>query len=425
MKDVEIIEKELDYADSVKGFWGLSQLPFFTLFKADGGRYDVATALPSQCLRDDSDISIDDFILNYAIVPREINLPFVGGVLGWIAYDKTLSWHQLPTHHKKIFSHLPDFDIAYYSGAVVVDHLLQKVVLVHQNDSVWANEIYHAWLNGCPKKLEKPSKLNFKPLMSLDTYQQSIEAIQSYIREGRVYQLNFTQGFMSPFAGDEFAWYLQKQQANIPYAAFFKGQNYTLMSLSPECFIRIEGNYAHTYPIKGTIRRGENSEEDAALKNWLIHSEKNQAENIMIVDLLRNDFGKFAKSGSVCVPQFCECKAFPNVFHLISQVSCELPDDMHPFQFAKACMPGGSITGAPKFEAMKLITELELHQRGPYCGHFFYLSQHGRFDSNILIRTVVAHEHELLLQAGGGIVIDSKIDEEYAECFAKIKNLIV
>ena len=130
------------------------------------------------------------------------------------------------------------------------------------------------------------------------------------------------------------------------------------------------------------------------------------------------------KSGSVSVPKFCECKAFPNVFHLISHVSCELPDDMHPFQFAKACMPGGSITGAPKFEAMKLITELELHQRGPYCGHFFYLSQHGRFDSNILIRTVVAHEYELLLQAGGGIVIDSKIDEEYAECFAKIKNLI-
>ena len=281
-----------------------------------------------------------------------------------------------------------------------------------------------AWSYSTSTVAQTSCELSFEPLMSFDVYQQAIHAIQDYIREGRVYQLNFTQALMSPFNGDAFAWYWHKQQSNIPYAAFFKGQNYALMSLSPECFIRIDGGVARTFPIKGTIHRGQDAKEDETLKAWLIHSEKNRAENTMIVDLLRNDFGKFAKSGSVKVPQFCECKAFPNVFHLISEVSCELAADVHPFLFAKACMPGGSITGAPKHEAMKLITALELHQRGPYCGHFFYFSAHGRFDSNILIRTAIAHQHEVLIQAGGGIVIDSKVDEEYDECLAKLQQLM-
>ena len=425
MKNVEFIERTLNYVDFCKGLWGLSQLPFFTLLKADAGRYDIATALPSQRLEDESVITIEEFILQFPLTATMTDLPFVGGLLGWISYDKTLSWHQLSPHTKKIFPKLPEFEIGYYPGAIIIDHLHKRACLVHQNDSTWEDAMLTAWWRSPPKTEPESFQVAFEPLMSFDVYQQSIQAIQDYIREGRIYQLNFTQGFMSQFKGDAFAWYWQKQQADIPYAAFFKGQNYALMSLSPECFIRIDGGKAHTFPIKGTIRRGDNFEEDAALEKWLKQSEKNRAENIMIVDLMRNDFGKLAKPGTVKVPQFCECHRFPNVFHLISEVSCELPHDTHPFLFAKACMPGGSITGAPKHEAMNLITELELHQRGPYCGHFFYLSSHGRFDSNILIRTVIAHQNELLLQAGGGIVIDSKVDEEYAECLAKLKHLMI
>ena len=423
MKNVNFIQIELCYADYIKGLRGLSQLPYFTCFKADGGRYDVATALPSAHLYDESSMSIDEFVMQYPYTLTHTEQPFVGGVLGWISYEKTLSWHHLAAHDQKIFPNMPEFDIAYYPGAVVIDHLRKQIYCIHQHDGAWEDSIMQAWSKSTLTIEASTFQMAFEPLMSFDTYQQSIHAIQDYIREGRVYQLNFTQGLMSPFKEDPFAWYWHKQQANIPYAAFFKGQNYALMSLSPECFIRIDGKQARTFPIKGTIGRGRDSKEDEALKAWLIHSEKNRAENTMIVDLLRNDFGKLAKPGSVKVPKFCECKAFPNVFHLISEVSCELAEDIHPFLFAKACMPGGSITGAPKHEAMKLITELELHQRGPYCGHFFYLSSHGRFDSNILIRTAVAHQHEILIQAGGGIVIDSKVDEEYAECFAKLKHL--
>lgn len=424
MNPVNFIEKSLSYQNYPQSIWALKDLPDFSMFKAHGGRYDLVTAYARASLHNESSLCIDEFMMQFPLAKIKHRLPFVGGVLGWIGYDKTLSWHGLDGHANPIFSSMPQFELRYYPGAIVIDHHLKEVTLVYQGDDAWAESLMLKWQKPVTKIVKPTLDYIFEPLMSFDAYTRSIKDIQSFIREGRVYQLNFTQGFMANFKDDPFAWYWHKQKAAIPYAAYFKGHDYHIMSLSPECFITIDDKLAKTFPIKGTIGRGKTAAEDLKLQAWLKASEKNRAENIMIVDLLRNDFGKLAQAGSVTVPRFCELHQFPNVHHLVSEVNALLPNDCHPFLFAKACMPGGSITGAPKYEAMKLITELELHQRGPYCGHFLYLSTHGYFESNIMIRTAVVHNRQLILQAGGGIVIDSKVDEEYQECFAKIKNLL-
>lgn len=179
-----------------------------------------------------------------------------------------------------------------------------------------------------------------------------------------------------------------------------------------------------TSPIKGTEKRSSDPQRDELLRNSLLASSKNQAENVMIVDLLRNDLGKIAKPGSVHVRDLCAVESYQAVHHLVSNIEAIALEDQSMMDVFSACFPGGSITGAPKLEAMRIIAEQEAYARGVYCGSIGYFSRHGRFDSNIAIRTVVAREKILHMAAGGGIVIDSNWEDEYLECFTKIAAII-
>ena len=387
------------------------------------GRYDIFSALP---ISEHQNINCDEWMMQWPIKSSTSAFPFVGGVIGWISYEACLEWQGLSHTNPKLVETLPAIHLRYYPGAVVVDHHQQSAYLVWHGaaSSFWQKQLIEAWhaLKARPEStLIEPC---FKPLLDKKDYLAAIRQIQQSIQSGRVYQVNYTQAFKAEFKDHPWHWYWQTQLQNpVHYSGFWAGDHYQLMSFSPECFIQIEEQTAITQPIKGTIGRGTTPEQDLQHQIWLEQSEKNRAENVMIVDLLRHDFSKHAVVGSVEVPFHCQRQTYKNVHHLVSEVRCQIKPSTHPWTFIKSCMPGGSITGAPKHEAMKVISELEPYQRQAYCGHLFYLSRHGRVDSNIMIRTAIYQQQQLFLSAGGGIVIDSDAEQEYQECLAKIKTI--
>ncbi|MFC6635846.1 aminodeoxychorismate synthase component I [Microbulbifer taiwanensis] len=249
--------------------------------------------------------------------------------------------------------------------------------------------------------------------------------ILDYIAAGDIYQANFTQRFGTGYEGDLFAAYLAlRGRAAGPFSAYMDLPRGKLLSLSPERFIRADGNSLQTEPIKGTAARNSDAAEDARVAKALQASAKDRAENLMIVDLLRNDFGKLCRRGSVRVPQLFQLASFANVHHLVSTITGELSEEYSFADLLGACFPGGSITGAPKRRAMQIIGELESSPRGAYCGSVGYLSSCGRADTNIAIRTFTASDGRITCAAGGGIVADSDPAAEHEECLAKVRLLL-
>jgi para-aminobenzoate synthetase component 1 len=261
--------------------------------------------------------------------------------------------------------------------------------------------------------------------MSEAQYRHAFARIKDYIDAGDCYQVNLTQRFSSSFSGHPFTAYRQlRQTTGKPFSAFLSWDDKALLSLSPERFLRVQNHHVTTQPIKGTRPRSSDRDEDRRLADALKTSEKDLAENLMIVDLLRNDLGTVCQFGSIQVEKLFELQQFDNVFHLVSTISGRLCDDISGLQVLEKCFPGGSITGAPKLRAMEIIEELETHRRDAYCGTVLYRDFDGRLDCNLTIRSLLCSQQDIFCWAGGGIVADSEADQEYAECFDKIYSLI-
>jgi len=267
---------------------------------------------------------------------------------------------------------------------------------------------------------------SFKPRQSPESFKTGVQTIQDYIQAGDCYQANLSQEFVGKFSGDPWFAFQALAEANpTPYSAFIRAGEYSILSISPERFLEIEGRTVKTSPIKGTRPRGKTPEEDAALAAELQASPKDRAENLMIVDLLRNDLGLNAATGSVSVDQLFALESYRNVHHLVSHIRAELADGVSPLTALFDAFPGGSITGAPRIRAMEIIRELEPHWRGPYCGSMFYYGLDGRLDSNIAIRTLLCDgEGTIRCWGGGGIVADSDPEGEYQETLAKVGSLM-
>lgn len=250
----------------------------------------------------------------------------------------------------------------------------------------------------------------------------AIDRIRRYIAAGDCYQVNFAHRFSTTYSGDLFAAY--KKMRNVAPGDFSAFLNLTsghrVLSLSPERFISVEGRQIVTQPIKGTAARARDSEEDKRIAEALRRSPKDRAENVMIVDLLRNDLGKLCETGTVSVPSLCALESFDNVHHLVSTVTGTLRADCTAGQALLACSPGGSITGAPKRRAVEIIKELEPAPRGIYCGSVFALKPNGWLQSSIAIRTVEAVDNTLYCWGGGGITFDSIPEAEYQETLDKV-----
>ena len=257
-------------------------------------------------------------------------------------------------------------------------------------------------------------------------YQVAFTQVQEYIKAGDCYQINLTQEFKGQAEGrllsvaQEF-W----QLTDAPYSGYLKTEDFELLSCSPELFIEfLAEKKLVTKPIKGTMPRYADAERDAQSKQELQHSPKDQAENVMIVDLLRNDLSVYAETGTVKTPKLFEIESFNQVHHMVSEVTATLKPNVKALDVLLAALPGGSITGAPKIRAMQIIEELEGAPRGAYCGSLGYFNFNGTGSWNILIRSIQKYQQDISLWAGGGITIASDCDAEYQECFDKVSAML-
>lgn len=359
------------------------------------------------------------------------NLPFCGGALGYLGYDLGRTLELLPQVAYND-NKLPDLCIGIYSWAIVLDHkrckafisALQGVDLTPVIAMFKAFSLPRKKLKSFLEKENKPFKINkFKPIVNAKKYANTISLIHQYIQAGDCYQVNYAQRFSTQYCGDLLTPYLRLREAlPSPFSAFIPLEQGALLCLSPERFIGYAQGIAKTSPIKGTIVRGKTAAEDAENQRVLANSPKDRAENLMIVDLLRNDLSKTCTE--VKVPKLFELQSFTNVHHLVSTITGKLRESETPLSLLKAAFPGGSITGAPKIRAMEIIEQIESHRRGPYCGSVVYLSACGQMDSNIIIRTLACDNGKIHIWGGGGIVADSEAAAEYQESIDKIQLLM-
>ncbi len=266
---------------------------------------------------------------------------------------------------------------------------------------------------------------NWQSNLTQQQYVSALHQIHEYLLAGDCYQVNMAQRFKASYIGNEWQAYQTLSAANkAPFSAFFRLPESTVISISPERFLSVREGKVETKPIKGTRPRFVDAKQDKASADALLAAEKDRAENLMIVDLLRNDLSKHCKPGTVEVPALFALESYEAVHHMVSTVTGELNDDASPLDLLAGAFPGGSITGAPKIRAMEIIDELEPHRRNVYCGSIFYLGFRQDMDSSILIRTLLAEQGNLYCWAGGGIVVDSQPDEEYQETLDKVSRIL-
>ncbi|HUF53512.1 MAG TPA: aminodeoxychorismate synthase component I [Dehalococcoidia bacterium] len=332
-----------------------------------------------------------------------------GAAVGYLAYDLKRHVERLPDTVLADLA-LPECHLAFYDDVRRFD---AAPLTVDTGDAPPRSPLSDD---------QPPPSSNF----TRDAYEAAVSCALDYIRAGDIYQVNLSQRFRLPLEGDPFDAYLRLRAQNpAPFAAFLRTADADILCASPERFLRYDPASRHieTRPIKGTRPRGRSRAEDEALARELLASEKDRAENVMIVDLERNDLGRVAEIGSVRVTQLAALETFPSVFHLTSQVEARLRPDRDVVDLLLATFPGGSITGAPKIRAMQIIDELEPTARGIYTGAIGYFGFDGSLDLNIAIRTVVAKEGVAYYQAGGGIVADSRPALEFEETLHKASAL--
>jgi para-aminobenzoate synthetase component I len=404
---------------------------------ADRGRYDLLSAWPEAELTLQPDESGRDFLqrlrnslqqLGNAALPDAYELPFAGGLIGYLSYDFGRQLEQLPAHALDDL-HLPDARLGLYAWALITDHQAATSQLVfHPSlEPAQRDRLIQLFSQPAPQ-LNGPFSLKqpMQPDISASQYQQALSKIHDYIQAGDCYQVNYTQRFSAQCEGDAWTAYCALRQAcPTPFSGFMSlADDNAILSLSPERFVRVSHHQVETRPIKGTRPRGKNSAEDAANAAELLASAKDRAENLMIVDLLRNDLGRTCRTGSVRVPQLFTLESYPNVHHLVSSVVGELADGKDALDLIGDSFPGGSITGAPKIRAMQIIDELEPTRRSLYCGSLLYLDVRGEMDSSIAIRSLLVKDGRVSCWGGGGIVADSDWQDEYQESITKVKVLL-
>lgn len=362
-------------------------------------------------------------------------LPFTGGLIGNFGYSLGKRMQGLASE-KPVADKLLDFPemrLGFYAWAWVINHQTRQAWLV-----------FHP---ACPEKLKKEIKAlsqkvpantarnsnqngfclkrHFSCSITKSDYLAAIAQIKQYIVDGDCYQANYAQHFSAPYEGDPWHAYLRlRDLLPSPFSAYLEWDKRTVLCLSPERFLKVSNDSVESKPIKGTIRRGATIEQDDEAAIRLINSPKDRAENLMIVDLMRNDLGKSCQPSSIRVPKLFGLESFTNVHHLVSTVTGRLREGESALSTLQHCFPGGSITGAPKKRAMEIIDEVESQDRSLYCGSIGYISCNGRMDTNIVIRTLFADGEQLHCWSGGGIVADSDPETEYQETLAKVSILL-
>jgi para-aminobenzoate synthetase component 1 len=377
--------------------------------------------------------------------------PFQGGAAGLFGYGLCHHVERVPPPRRDEFR-FPDMAIGLYDWVYAYDHQTKRAWLLATgfprhleagrqlaaSRLRWARDV----VNGLPGSVppQRPTVLSATDLAqqfavpglpgvtsNFDRagYLAAVRRAVEYIHAGDCFQVNLSQRLLHPATLPPLELYRRLRERNpAPFAGYFDTGDLVVVSASPERFLCVEGGRVETCPIKGTRPRGATPEEDARCRQELLSSAKDRAENIMIIDLLRNDLGRVCAYGSVRVAAVCRLESYQTVHHLVSEVHGRLRPNLGPVEMLRAAFPGGSVTGAPKVRAMEIIAELEPTARGPYCGSLGYIGFDGTMDTNILIRTITAGRGWWQFPVGGGIVADSVPEEEYAETLHKAEGLL-
>lgn len=358
-------------------------------------------------------------------VAATTGLPFCGGAIGYFGYD--FGQRRLECADPRPAAALPEFAVGFYDWAVVVDRHSGCASWVGRAEQRVARARVEQLVRDLPEPLAGPFELTTVIAQDpdLEAYAARFARVQEYLRAGDCYQVNLARRFSARYRGDPWSAYLRmRETAAGPFGAFLRLPHGELLSLSPERFLEIDHGIVRTEPIKGTRPRRHDRARDQEEAAALQASEKDRAENVMIVDLLRNDLGHSCVAGSVVVESLCELRSFPSVHHLVSTIRGRIAHGHDALGVLAACLPGGSITGAPKRRVVEIIAELEPARRGAYCGSMVYFSDDGRMDSNILIRTAQCANGEIAYWAGGGVVADSQLESEFAETQHKARPFL-
>ncbi|MEW6996362.1 aminodeoxychorismate synthase component I [Colwelliaceae bacterium BS250] len=355
------------------------------------------------------------------------DVPFCGGALGYFSYDLGRRFESLPATSVMDIS-LPDMAVGIYRSAIIYDKQTTQFTLVshdHNLDDL-VKVIEQKLTNSEPEALLEFELVgDWRSNMSKAQYAEKFNKIQQYLINGDCYQVNLAQRFSAFYQGDEFSAYKKLRASNnAPFSAFMRIEEGVVLSVSLERFLQLKNQKVQSKPIKGTRPRSDIKEFDQQHALDLQNSEKDRAENLMIVDLLRNDISKVCRPGSVNVPSLFSIESFPAVHHLVSTVEGMLAAQFDGTDLIRGAFPGGSITGAPKIRAMEIIEELEPNRRSVYCGSIGYISACGKVDTSITIRTLVCEQDKIHCWAGGGLVADSKVDSEYQETFDKVNKIL-
>jgi para-aminobenzoate synthetase component 1 len=352
-------------------------------------------------------------------------LPFIAGAMGYFGYDLGRAFEQLPDSNINDLS-CPDMAVGIYSWSVIKDkrngnYFLCSVEGYPAPTTKYIVNLVERERTSQSFQLQSPWLSN----MSESDYHQKIAQIHRYLSAGDCYQVNLAQRFSAYYKGDPWSAYLCLREANqAPFSAFIRIENSAVLSLSPERFLSVKQGNIETTPIKGTRPRHANMVEDEKSKLALMSSEKDRAENLMIVDLLRNDISKNCQPGTVNVPDLFYLESFPAVHHMVSKIKAKLSVQSTPLDLLRDAFPGGSITGAPKIRAMEIIDQLEPNRRGVYCGSIGYIGLANDMDTSICIRTLLCEKQQVHCWAGGGIVLDSEAKSEYQECLDKVAKIL-
>jgi para-aminobenzoate synthetase component I len=353
------------------------------------------------------------------------DLPFVGGALGYFGYDLGTVIEPVP-QAADTGALLPDMAIGIFLWALILDKQQQQLWYVdYRGDAAshWAqtSELFTATAETKAFELTSDWQAN----MDKASYSKKFDQVQSYLQSGDCYQINLAQRFEASYSGDEWQAYLTLRSKNAaPFSAFLRLPQGAVLSLSPERFLQLKAGQVETKPIKGTRPRFADAQLDKQSAEELQAAPKDRAENVMIVDLLRNDLGKHCVPGTVKVPALFAIESFPAVHHLVSTITGTLSPNADACDLLRGAFPGGSITGAPKVRAMQIIAELEPNSRSVYCGAVGYINSSGDMDTNIAIRTLVMAQGKAFCWAGGGIVADSEVNAEYEETFHKVNKIL-
>jgi len=364
---------------------------------------------------------------------------FAGGCIATLSYDLGLRFEEtLSRFYERRTHDEPDAFFVFYDTFIVHDYSNSTTQIVSCNGQERIEETYKAIKESAPPAVAggfvmdstvgaDGTDLSITSNFTREEYERAVNRIKEHIAAGDIYQANLTQQLSCKLPAEltpERIFLRLRRQHPAPFGAFIQRRDDTVISASPERFLRVKGREIEACPIKGTRPRGKTAEEDKRLREELLTSEKDRAENVMIVDLLRNDIGRVCEYGSVKVDELCALHEHPTLFHLVSTVRGTLRDEIGISDLLRATFPCGSITGAPKIRAMEIIDSLEPNPRGLSMGAIGYFAFNGSLDLNVAIRTMVARDCLARFNVGGGIVADSISSNEYEETLVKAKALM-